>query len=112
MRPGLSRLTRLSWRHDSWRHELVRSIARVIGLLYAGYEQGRRRAVKLRARLICFTPKLGEPFGRPARFVTPKDRLKKWTLSIRERKKPGEICARLTNSINVCGRGSTPPMPP
>jgi hypothetical protein len=70
------------WRgiRSSWRHELVRSIARVIGLLYAGYEHGRRRAVKLRAQLICFTPKLGGPFGRAAQFVTPKDRLKKWTL--------------------------------
>ena len=27
-------------------------------------------------------------------------------------KKPGEICARLTSSINVYGRGSTPPLMP
>jgi len=27
-------------------------------------------------------------------------------------KNRGKICARLTNSISVCGRGSTPPAPP
>jgi hypothetical protein len=36
--------------------------------LCAGYEQARRRAVKLRAQLICFTPKLGGDFGRPVRL--------------------------------------------
>src|SRR5215510_6577873 len=68
MRPGRWRAARLSWRHESWRHDLVRSIARVIGPLCASYEQGRRRAVKLRAQLICFTPKLGGPFGQPVRL--------------------------------------------
>jgi len=47
---------------------MLRGIVRGIGMLRAGYEQGRRRAVKLRAQLICFTPKLGGPFGQPVRL--------------------------------------------
>src|SRR5262245_6678893 len=68
MRPGRWRVTRPSWRHELWRHDLARGIAHVIGLLCAGYEQGRRRAVKLRTQIISFTPKLGGPFGQPVRL--------------------------------------------
>ncbi len=71
-----------SWRHESRRHDLVCGIASSAGLLCPGYEQGRRRAVKRRAKPICFTPKLGAPSGQPVRFVTPKDCLKNWIHSI------------------------------